>query len=290
MRPSGTLQSPTTGSLEAMLREADREYLAELRLQQKNTNARVAEVASPASLPGVFAGNAQTGAKAAQSPVAPAANNAVAMNGAKNSSAESATAGQPAASTPNPAEEMPAFVPAPKSLVSSTAATEVAAVNTNLTSAARATLTSLSARPIDAAISPISPKARAAQLTFGPADQSMRIGETRRFALGVKSDVPLAMAIVALRFDPKVVKVRAVRLDGSSAMLTQSTDASGVCLISISNLDSLTGPGTLIYIDVEGVAPGDAGLLFDKESSHLVAVDARELAVEVAPARATVKQ
>lgn len=290
MRPSGTLQSPTTGSLEAMLRDADREDLAELRLQQKNTNARVAEIASPASLPGVFAGNGQTGAKAAQSSVAPAANNAVAVNNVRNSSAEPVAAARPAASATNPTEELPAFVPAPKSLVSSTTATQVAAVNTNLASDARATLTSLSAKPIEAAITPISPKGRSAQLTLGPADQSMRIGETRRFALDVKSDVPLAMAIVALRFDPKVVKVRAVGLDGSSAMLTQSTDASGVCLISISNLNSLTGPGTLIYIDVEGVAPGDAGLLFDRESSHLVAVDARDLAVEVAPARATVKQ
>jgi general secretion pathway protein D len=293
MRPSGTLQSPTTGSLEAMLREADREdQLAELRLQQKNSTAKATPVPASNSLPGVFASRPSTGVSgtAAQTPVAPAANNAVAMNGAKNSSAEPAAAGQPAARTPSPAEEIPAFVPAPKSLVSSTAATEVAAVNTNLTSDARATLTSMSAKPIDAAINPTSQKGRAAQLTFGPADQSMKVGETRRFALDVKSDVPLAMAIVALRFDPKVVKVRAIGLDGNHAILTQSTDASGVCLISVSNLSNITGPGTLIYIDVEGIALGDAGLLFDKESSHLVAIDARDLGVEVTTARATVKQ
>jgi len=294
MRPSGTLQSPTTGSLEAMLREADREdQLAELRLQKKDANVKVAEAHSTASLPGVFPSNPSTGVSGstvAQTPVAPGANNAVATNLEKNTSAaEPAAAGHPAATTSNPAEEMPAFVPAPKSLVSSTAANEVAAVNTNLTSNARATLTSMSPKPIDAAISPMSPKGRAAQLTFG-ADQSMKVGETRRFALDVKSDIPLAMAIVALRFDPKVVKVRAIGVDGSGAMLTQSTDASGVCLISISNLSNMTGPGTLIYIDVEGIGPGDAGLLFDKESSHLVAIDARDLGVEVTPARATVKQ
>jgi general secretion pathway protein D len=293
MRPSGTLQSPTTGSLEAMMREADREdNLAELRLQKKNSTAKAAEPHSN-SLPGVFPSNPSTGVSGgavAQTPVAPAANDAVAMNVAKNSGAEPAAAGQPSARTPSSAEEMPAFVPAPKSLVSSTAATEVAAVNTNLTSDARATLTSMAPKPIDAAISPISAKGRNAQLTFGPADQSMRVGETRRFALDVKADIPLAMAIVALRFDPKVVKVKAVGLDGSSTMLTQSTDASGVCLISVSNLSSMVAPGTLIYIDVEGIAVGDAGLLFDKVSSHLIAIDARDLVVEVTPARATVKQ
>lgn len=294
MRPSGTLQSPTTGSLEAMMREADREdNLAELRLQKKNSTAKAAEPHSN-TLPGVFPSNPSTGVSGgavAQTPVAPATNNAVATTVAKNSGAgEPAAAGQPSVRTPSPAEEMPAFVPAPKSLVSSTAATEVAAVNTNLTSDARATLTSMSAKPIDAAISPIRPLGRAVQLTFGPADQSMRVGESRRFALDVKSDVPLAMAIVALRFDPKVVKVKAIGLDGSKAMLTQSTDASGVCLLSISNLSSMVAPGTLIYIDVEGIAVGDAGLLFDKDSSHLIAIDARDLVVEVTPARATVKQ
>ena len=295
MRPSGTLQSPTTGSLEAMLREADREdQLAELRLQQKNSTAKAAAVPASNSLPGVFASNPSTGVSggtAAQTPAAPAANNAVAINAAKNPGApEPVAVGQPAAKTPSPAEEMPAFVPAPKSLVSSTAATQVAAVNTNLASNAGATLTSMAVKPIDAALTPITTKGRSAQLTFGPADQSMRVGETRRFAVDVKSDVPLAMAIVALRFDPKVVKVKAVGLEGSRAMLTQSTDPSGVCLISISNLSSMMAPGTLIYVDVEGVAVGDAGLLFDKDSSHLIAIDARDLGVEVTPARATVKQ
>jgi hypothetical protein len=52
----------------------------------------------------------------------------------------------------------------------------------------------------------------------------------------------------------------------------------------------MTGPGALIYIDVEGIGLGDAGLLLDKGSSHLVAIDARDLGVEVTPARATVKQ
>jgi hypothetical protein len=41
---------------------------------------------------------------------------------------------------------------------------------------------------------------------------------------------------------------------------------------------------------VEGVGRGNAGLLLDKDSINLVAADARNLAVEVVPARATVKQ
>ena len=280
MRPSGTLQSPTTGSLEAMLKEADREeQLAEFRLQQKN--ATTAQVSPASTSPGVFANNASKTATTTN----PAAGDATALN----SSAQPTTGGQQIAKTQSPAEELPAFVPAPKSLISNTAATEVAAVNTNLNSDARATLTSLT-KPIETAVSPISTRGRSSQLSLSPGDQSMRVGETRRFALDVKSDVPLAMAIVALRFDPKVVKVRAVSAGDGGASFTQSTDAAGVCLISISSLSGMTGPGTLLFVDVEGIGIGDAGLVFDKDSMHLLALDARDLAVEVTAARATVKQ
>ena len=297
MRPSGTLQSPTTGSLEAMLREADRDdQLAEFRLKQKNAGVDVAQAPPSSSSPRVFPVNPSTSAPnntthgVAQTPAAQTANGAGAMNVATNPATQPTTVSQQANRTENPAEELPAYVPAPKSLVSSSAATQVAAVNTNLNSDARATLASLSAKPIDAAVKPIDAKGSGALLSLGPAEQSMKVGESRRFALDVKSDAPLALAIVALRFDPKVVKVRAVGIDGSGATVTQSTDASGVCVISIANLSGMTGPGTLIYIDVEGVGLGDGGLLLDQGATHLVAIDARNLGVDVTPARATVKQ
>jgi len=329
MRPSGTLQSPTTGSLEAMLREADREdQLAELRLQQKNATAGLTQ--APSS-PGVFASNtpaatnsavAQTNEPAAANNAAPAVttttgpagSDAVALNSSAPQSTTSTTpTTQPmttvtpqTAKAPAPAEELPAYVPAPKSLVSNNAAKEVAAVNTNLNSDARAVLTSL-AKPIESSIGPISgltsTNLRSAQLSLTPGDQSMRVGESRRFALELKSDVSLALAVIALRFDPKVVRVRvssagsllANEKDSKSvgASFTQSLDASGVCLISISNLSgaaSLKGAGTLLFIDVEGIGLGDAGLLLDQGATHLVATDARDLAVELLPARAAVKQ
>lgn len=299
MRPSGTLQSPTTGSLEAMLREADREdQLAEFRAQQKNTTA---QVTPPSSSPAVFAANAPVNAANISANVttpasAPIATDATAANPAgllmtepPSTTQPTATGARETARVQTPAEELPAYVPAPKSLISNTAANEVAAVNTNLNGDARATLASLT-KPIETAMSPITARLSKAQLGLTPAEQSMRVGETRRFALDVKSDIPLAMAIVGLRFDPKVVKVRAVSSADGGASFTQSTDAAGVCLISISNLGAMTGPGTLLFIDVEGIGPGDAGLLLDAQSMHLVGTDAHDLAVDVTPARAIVKQ
>ncbi|HEY3038371.1 MAG TPA: secretin N-terminal domain-containing protein [Pyrinomonadaceae bacterium] len=310
MRPSGTLQSPTTGSLEAMLREADREdQLAEFRLQQRNATAKVTNPAAPTGLPvnsvpaNTVSANSTNGA-VAQTSTSPANNSAPATSAgsgtaspsnntvAMNSNAAATNVAQQNAKAQTPAEDLPAFVPAPKSLISNTAATEVAAVNPNIAGDARAILTSLTPKPIEVAVSPISTSGRSAQLSLTPGDQSMRVGESRRFALDVKSDAPLTMAIIALRFDPKVVKVRAVSeagVNGGGASFTQ-TDASGVCLLSISNISGMSGPGILLYIDVEGVGLGDAGILMDKGSTHLVAADARDVVVEMTPARATVKQ
>jgi len=164
-----------------------------------------------------------------------------------------------------------------------------------------AVLTNLT-KPIETAFSPVR-TARSAFLSLTPLEQSMKVGETRRFALELKSDVSPVLAVIALRFDPKVVRVRVVSAgsllanakDGNTAgaSFSQSVDASGVCLISISNLSgasSLNGGGTLLFLDVEGVGLGDAGLLLDKDSINLVGADAKNLAVEVVPVRASVKQ
>ncbi|HSS18964.1 MAG TPA: secretin N-terminal domain-containing protein [Pyrinomonadaceae bacterium] len=277
MRPSGTLQSPTTGSLEAMLRDADREdQLAELQKQkeqqkQLDATAKLNQAAAPV-LP-------------APNPAASVAQNTVAMN--SSGPPATTTGSQPLSPALKQGDELPAFVPAPKSLVSSTEATQVAAVNANMPNDAGATLTSFSAKPIPTAVAPVTPNRRA-QLSLGP-DQSMKVGESRRLVVDLKADAPLALAILALRFDPKIVKIKAFTDAGNGVSVSQSTDATGVCLISVANLNGMTGPGTLLYIDVEGIAPGEAALLLEKGLTHLVATDATELALEAMSVRATVK-
>jgi general secretion pathway protein D len=311
MRPSGTLQSPTTGSLEAMLREADREdQLAEARAQKRNATAKVSQPA-PAYVPapGPVASEAVTQTQTASTAsngnlppqtISPAP--AVATNGAGTGAQPAATDQQQTAKATTPAEELPAFVPAPKSLVSNAAANEVAAVNSSLNTDGRAVLNNLP-KPIETAINSVETKTRTAQLSLTSAAEEMKVGEKRVFSLNVKSDVSLALAVVALRFDPRVVKVTAVtagpllrevkNANGAGATFTQSVDASGVCLISISNLNgaaSITGEGTLLFIEIEALASGDTGLVLDKESMRLLAADARGVALEAVPVRATVKQ
>jgi hypothetical protein len=325
MRPSGTLQSPTTGSLEAMLREADHEdQLAAAQLAKRNATAKAIAPAD-ASIALLSAKNGET---------APAANTQVASNPTGNPTVNSAAAPvnntmatapineavakdagvvqSPAVSQQTVAaqipaaqsaeEELSAFVPAPKSLVSNQSASEVAAINTNLNTGANAVLTSLP-KQIETAVSAITPPARTAQISLNTGDEILKVGEKRWVTLKLNSDVSLALGTVALRFDPKVLKIRTVSAgtlmarvkSGSdpSASITQSIDPAGVCLVSISNLNgvaSIKGEGVLLFIEVEALAPGDAAITFEKGAMHFVGTDARDVVVEVSPVRATVKQ
>jgi general secretion pathway protein D len=272
MRPSGTLSSPTTGSLAEMVREADHDdQIAAARAIPRDVNVQLPDrEIEPATQ------NEQA--------VTPVVNKQVATVDKK---------------TTETVEELPAFVPAPKSLVSTQAASEVATVNTGnagtqnavLTSYPAATNTSLNTRS----------GARIAQLSLANGDGPLKVGEKRRYAVQLSSDVSLSVAMLALRFDPKVIKVNAVsagsllteQSEGLGATFAQQVDPSGICMVSISALNSkstIKGIGDLIFIDVEAIGAGDAALMFDKETLHLVAADARDVVTEVKQGTATVKQ
>jgi general secretion pathway protein D len=295
MRPSGTLQSPTTGSLAEMIREADREdHIAAARTLPRNVSLQLPDAAlvkqggetaaqntTPANLP------PPAGTLAFQPVSATPAANAPATTTAANN--------KPAAT-----EELPSFVPAPKSLISNQAAANVATVNTSgagnqnavLTSLPKATETSLAAK---------SGATRVAQLSLLPAADVLKVGEKRRYAVQLNSDVSLNLALLALRFDPKVVKVTALSAGSilpaageTAPLFTPLIDTNaGTCMISISSLDgkaSFKGSGPLLFIDVEAIAEGNASLVFVKETLHLVATDARDIVPELIQGTATVKQ
>ena len=138
-----------------------------------------------------------------------------------------------------------------------------------------------------------------AQLSFLPAADVMKVGEKRRYAIQLNSDVPLSLALLALRFDPKVVKVHGVTAGSilpttgdATALFTPLVDAmAGTCIVSISSLNgkvSFKGSGPLLFIDVEAIAEGNASLTFVKQT--LMGTDGRDVQSEVIHGTATVKQ
>ena len=311
MRPSGTLQSPTTGSLEAMIREADHdEQIAAARMLPKNSVVQLPD----RSLPGVFKGppvpmetvnNTTAAAPAVTQPVnnttaaAPAVSQPV--NNATVATTTTTRAPAPVNGMSNnltaPAEELPAFVPAPKSLVSDRAASEVATVNSSTAGTQSAVLTSMP-KPTESALNIKSGTARTAQISFLPTDDVLKVGEKRRYAIQMSSDVALSLALFAIRFDPKVVKVTTISAGNllaneNAPALTQSVDPTGTCLISISGLNGknpVKGTGPLFFIEVEGIAVGDALLIIDDAALHLVATDAKDVTSKLSLGSVTVKQ
>jgi hypothetical protein len=124
-----------------------------------------------------------------------------------------------------------------------------------------------------------------------------KAGEKRLLAIELKSDTPVGLAVLMLHFDPRVVKLTAINPGtllppGNKASLTQSVDPKGIYMFSISSFNGSTplqGAGSLMLIQAEAIADGDAAFSFDKRSLRLLTTDGRDIAVELMPLRA-VKQ
>jgi len=288
MRPSGTLQSPTTGSLADMVREADREdHIAAARSLPKDVVLQVPD--APLVKPGETAAQNTT-------PVnLPPPARAYAFQPAAVTAENTKPAAAPAA-----VEELPSFVPAPKSLISDQAAANVAAVNTGTAGTQNAVLTSMP-KATETSLDMKVGASRVAQLSLVPEGDVMKVGEKRRYAIQLDSDVSLSMALISLKFDPKVVKIHALTAGSvlpttgeAAPLFTPAIDVSGTCLISISSLNgkaSFRGSGPLLFIDLEAVGEGTASLMVVKETLQLVATDARDVKSQVVQGVvATVKQ
>lgn len=297
MRPSGTLQSPTTGSLAAMIVESDREeQIAAARQLRRNNVVKLPDV-EPAPF-----GRAASSTELARSlepgsaSVVPATLQTVSQTKPQNTAAAPANVAQSAGANPQGSEDLPAFVPAPKSLVSDRSAAEIAVINAGAGGTQNVALTG-QPRPIDASVLTSRTGSRVSQLSLMPSNEVLRVGDKRRFAIELRSGVALSLAVLALRFDPKVVKVTAVSYgtlfpNGKAPILTQSVDPTGICLISISANSAalMHGSGSLVFLQVEAIGPGLAGITFDKVNMHLVAADSREVVLELAEGPTIVKQ
>jgi general secretion pathway protein D len=314
MRPSGTLQAPTTGSLEAMLRETERdEQIAAARRLPKNPVIQLpdAEVTYEAA------------AKVTESQIVP---NTGAVNAGTQVSANTAAQTQVAstASDSNRAaagSQTDVAMPQPKSAAMTanenppvTQTADVASALKNLVSTpTNVAATSLSAKQ-DAPITPVvdvapkrdlsamaakssEPSPSMIEVSLSPDKTELKTGEKQQLQIRVKSDAPLGTAIMMLRFDPKVLKVNGISLGElfanakSAPMLTQSVDEHGMVLISVAPGagSATTADGTLINIDVEALAAGDSSLAFDISNVHVVAADGRALLLQINPAKLTVK-
>ncbi|MDT7540882.1 MAG: ral secretion pathway protein [Acidobacteriota bacterium] len=290
VRPSGTLQSPISDSLEAMVRDAEREdNLAAARKLPTNTNVEVASNANAATNPATQ--TTQT-APAAQ-PITQNTQTQIATQAATQSVDASA----------------PAYVPAPKLLAgvgnsftqgpANNAASEAMAKPASLVNMMPVIDTEDVPPPAPALKQSAPTVVEPAQLILMSGQREMKVGERQRVMVFVKTNSPLSLAVATLKFDPRIFAVRSVEKGSlftdaskSQAQLTQSVDARGsmLALIAPAANSPLTGAGVLLFVEIEALAAGDSEIGFDATGVHLMSADGRNVAAKTTPVRVTVRQ
>jgi hypothetical protein len=326
MRQSGTLQSPTTGSIATLVEEAEREdRIAAARRIPKDV---VVQLPDAAPLP--------TYVPAAKANVTDQANTAT--NKTDSASVQPITVAQNVSAPPTQQPTAPATaadsnravaalqpdaMPQPKSAAVSTNQTGTTVPTTDVATALKTLVsaptnvatTNLSAKqetvptlvndqpsaksePVTVSPKPVETLPNVLALSLEPENTELKLGEKRQLALQVRSDAPLGLAVVTLRFDPKVLKINAASIGSAFAnaktapTLTQSMDEHGMMLLSLAPAagSTITANGVLLNLDVEAVGEGDSTLAFDLSNIHFVASDGRALLLQVEPVKLTVKQ
>lgn len=245
-RKSGTLQSPVSESLEALLVQADREdQLAAARQLPKDVALQVAAPPPPPAAATITATTATTTTSPlAPNPAAAETTDAQAYAPAPKvlmgATAEDATAASNAANAGMIQANAEAGknteaskLPAPPAAVSTTALVPVSNSGANASAVpavnVKPTLESTNPTTTDAAVMkpvpavektatpPVEVSSPLAALTEDgthlyllSGQKEMRVGEKQRLMLLVKTTTPLGLAAATLRFDPRVFAVRAV--------------------------------------------------------------------------------
>jgi general secretion pathway protein D len=323
MRPSGTLTSPTTGSIAALMQETEREeQIAAARRIPKDVVVQMPD-AQPAYEPApqaiaanqsttdtTKAGN-QTSAQvlpvAQKNNATPPTQNVALISPGK----QSEVAAVPDAAMPQPKSSanisQVGQSSAPKMDVAG-AIKSIVSPTTSLTGTAVSAKQDAALTPVVEQLSPKSDKSEAntgpndlvgglVELRLSPEQSEMRVGEKHSFALALKTGAPLGLAVMTFRFDPHVLKVNSVTAGSlfasakNAPALTQSIDPGGMLLVSLSPGagSQVSGDGTLLNIEFEAVAAGDSLLAFDLANVHLIASDGRNVLLQVEPVKLMVK-
>jgi general secretion pathway protein D len=354
-RPSGTLQTPTTGSLEALLQDADREdQLAAASAAARRPPAAVAPtnvvvqlpdaepptyVPAPRSLADASASASGTAAQPNTTMTAvngtTAAPSPVQIPPARAATAQPQTVASSLTNTVAPVANGSSSAPAVQSLALSGNIDIAERLRTMLaqptanptagnspTSGVDAALSSIGAPPplpeksvaaqtnvtttqsakIEATVKPTTAAtvtaASVAELRLMSERQEMRVGEKQRLALLLTTDAPLGTALIALRFDPRTIVVRAVTkgpadAKGITPAIMQSIDPYGLMLVSVSpsgDMSSATGARVLLFLDIEAIAPGESKLVFDPTDMYLNAASGHSVQLKLLPTSLILKR
>lgn len=263
-RPTGSLQTPTSGSLEAMIVQEEREeLLASARRLPTTANVQLPD--QPAAPTYVRTGAVDvkaastsvpenTSAASAANPLAKALNLRPIETGVKTLRINETS------DTLNAAEPVVEPIKSP--------ATEI-----------KAPVTESSATPVATGPS--------AELQLPVSLPVLRSGEKAKIAVMVNSSAAFRSAVLGLRFDDKKLAVRSVSFGDIFGTTFVNTNASPFLnqngkmfvLLSLKEGNVATTTGILAFVEIEALADGKVAMTLEKDSLNLLAADGRNFAL-----------
>lgn len=263
-RPTGSLQTPTSGSLEAMIVQEEREeLLASARRLPTTANVQLPD--QPAAPTYVRTGAVDvkaastsvpenTSAASAANPLAKALNLRPIETGVKTLRINETS------DTSNAAEPVVEPIKSP--------ATEI-----------KTPVTESSATPVATGPS--------AELQLPVSLPVLRSGEKAKIAVMVNSSAAFRSAVLGLRFDDKKLAVRSVSFGDIFGTTFVNTNASPFLnqngkmfvLLSLKEGNVATTTGILAFVEIEALADGKVAMTLEKDSLNLLAADGRNFAL-----------
>lgn len=268
MRPTGSVVSPTSGSLEAMVYQEEREeYLASVR--RANTSASLqtpgsnrVEIQLPDQKP-ELPGYVPSGGGMAKT-----------SEGAETKTVTQTAEGETAGSNTENKTELVAVVSEP--------AVKLRPIETNvrtldigkaLNASDDNTVTAKQTSLVETPAAEISPEA---EFKFGAEIPEMVKGAKMILPVLVKSASPFRVAVLALKYDEQKLAVRSVTYgeifgaEQFKSAVIPYLNKGGKTFVSLNSISSVSESGVLAYIEIEALADGKPQISFDGEAMNLL--------------------
>jgi hypothetical protein len=306
LRPSGTLSTPTTGSLEALVLEANREdQLAAARKVPTNSVVQLpdVEVAGYVPAPKAMVDSAAATPSTQANTVADALAKMVPANIGPSTSSSLANTlatslGQPAKNVMPTAGNISAKSDGSALLNAATAAGVVEPLKSPEALLHQAINPASAAEISDDGSAPpmVGATSSSSEVMLMAEKSEFKVGERQRVALVLNSSTVLTPAIFRIKFDPKVLTVKGVSRTGTDSTgapgVMNSIDPAGYVMAAVTPLNGAVlkaGSNIVLYLDVEAVGAGNTTLTFDKGNVHLMGANGREVAAKFTDSRVVVK-
>ncbi len=280
IRPTGSVVSPTSGSLEAMIfQEEEEEYIANTRRMNNSASNRapgannvVIQLPDQKEMPGYVPSNGVSAAKTTET--APATETNIPVNTeTAGTNPESKTGAVPAG---NPGINLRPIETNVRTL-DITRTADAADNSSNSSGTSSGTPSGTVAMKKMSFIEPATDSNPQVEFAFGAEMTEMTKGQKMVIPVLVKSVSPFRQTILALKYDDQKLAVRSVSYgdifgaDQSKSSAIPYLNKGGKTFVSLNAIAAVTGSGVLAYIEIEALADGKPQISFDGEAMNMLA-------------------